>query len=346
MSITVAEIARELGCAVEGDGSIEVRGIAGLREAGPGDISFLANPRYANEAEVTRASAVIVPLDWSRPCAAPALLRVREPDRAFARVAERFSPPPVRPAPGIHPTAVIAPDARLGSDVSIGPHCVVDAGVSIGDRTILYPGCWIGNGAEVGADCLLHARVSVRERCRIGNRVILHCGVVVGSDGFGYTQDENGARQKIPQMGIVIIGDDVEIGANTTIDRARFGQTSIGNGVKIDNLVQIAHNVRIGDHAVLVAQSGVAGSTELGPRAILAAQAGVAGHLVVGENAVIGAQAGIMKDVPSGAFVLGAPGIPHVTFMRLQVLFARLPELFTQVRDLLRWRKSMDEKAF
>lgn len=334
MGLTVAEIAKRLGVAFEGDGAREVTGLAGIREAGPADISFVANPRYAADAAGTAAAALIVPRDWSRNTSAGAILRVGEPDKAFSQVAEWFAPPPIVPVPGVHPTAIIAPDARLGKGVSVGPYCVVEPGAQVGEDTTISAGCYLGHGSSIGRKSRLYPHVSLRERVTLGDRVIVHNGTVIGSDGFGYTVDPQGVRHKIPQIGTVIVGDDVEIGANVTIDRARFGVTRIGNGVKIDNLVQVAHNVVIGDHAVIVAQAGIAGSSQVGAHAILAGQAGVAGHLVVGEWAVVGAQAGVTKDVPPKAFVSGYPAAPHDKAAKLHAHIARLPQLKDKVDEL------------
>lgn len=334
MKLTAAELARRLDAALEGDGAVEISGVAGVREAGPGEITFVANQRYAAAVAATRASAVVVHKAWDRPCAAPALLRVDDPDKAFARIAEWFAPPALTPPPGVHPTAIVAPGAKLGRDVSVGPYCVIEPGVRIGDGSALGAACYIGHDAVLGKDVKLYPHVTVRERVRIGDRVIVHNGTVIGSDGFGYTVDGKGVRQKIPQIGTVVIGDDVEIGANVTIDRARFGRTRIGNGVKIDNLVQIAHNVVIGDHAVIVAQVGIAGSAEVGAKAVLAGQAGVGGHLVIGEGAVVGGQAGVTKDVPPKTFVSGYPAAPHAKTTRLQAHVAHLPDLKKKVDEL------------
>lgn len=336
MKLTAAELAGRLGAALEGDGAVEITGVAGVREAGPGEITFVANPRYAADVAATRASAVVVQKAWARPCPAPALLRVDDPDKAFARVAEWFAPAPVVPPPGVHPTAIVAQGARLGRDVSVGPYCVIEPGAQVGDGSVLGAACYVGHDAVLGKNVKLYPHVTVRERVRIGDRVIVHNGTVIGSDGFGYTVDEKGARQKIPQIGTVVIGDDVEIGANVTIDRARFGRTRIGRGVKIDNLVQVAHNVVIGDDAVIVAQVGIAGSAEVGAKAIMAGQSGVAGHLVIGEGAIVGAQAGVTKDVPPKTFVSGYPAAPHAKATRLQAHVAHLPDLKKKVDELER----------
>lgn len=344
MALTAAELARKLGAKLEGDGSVEIRGVAGIREAQPGELAFVANPRYAADAAATRAGAVIVPASWDRPCGAPAVLRADDPDKAFAQAALMFAPPPVALAPGIHPTAVMAHDAKLGENVSVGPHAVVEPGATIGDRTVISAGCYVGHGVRIGSDCRLYPHVSIREHCVIGSRCILHNGVVVGSDGFGYTVDDKGARHKIPQIGTVVMGDDVEIGANTTIDRARFGRTRIGNGVKIDNLVQVAHNVVIGDHAVIVAQVGIAGSSQIGARAQLGGQVGIAGHIVVGEGASVGAQSGVPQDVPPNAFVLGSPAIPASDEKRRIFNVLLLPKLKQKVAELGKRLDALEQK--
>ena len=332
--MTVAEIAAKLGAAFEGDGTAQIQAMSSLREAGPGDLSFMHNPRYAPDAAVTRASVVIVSKDWVKPCCAPALIRVSSPDKAFALVAEWFAPPAPKWAPGVHPTAVVAPDVKIGRDVTIGPQCVIEPGAVIGDRCVLVAQCYLGHNVELGADTRLNPFVSIRERVVVGQRCILHNGVVLGSDGFGYSVDAQGARIKIPQVGTVVLGDDVEIGANTTIDRARFGTTRIGHGVKIDNLVQIAHNCIIGDHVVIIAQVGIAGSSEVGHHAIIAGQVGVAGHVVIGPGAVIGAQAGVSKDIPAKEFVLGAPAMPRVDFARMVAHMSHLGEYKQRIIEL------------
>lgn len=332
MTLTVREIAEKLDAAFEGDGGAQISGVAGIREAEAGQIAFVANPRYAPYAAKTRASAVIVDENWSRPCPA-ALIRVKEPEKAFALVAAWFAPQEIKPLPGIHPSAVVSEQARIGKDVYIGPCCVIEANAQIGDRCRLYAGVYIGHNVVLGEECILYPHVSIREHCRLGDRVILHNGVVIGSDGFGYVQ-EGAERKKIPQIGIVVIGNDVEIGANTTVDRARFGQTRIGNGVKIDNLVMVAHNVIIGDNAVIIAQSGIAGSSCIGERTILAGQSGVTGHVVVGPDVIVGAQSGVSKDIPAKTFVLGSPALPFEKASKLNAHYARLPELKELVHKL------------
>ncbi|TAN36734.1 MAG: UDP-3-O-(3-hydroxymyristoyl)glucosamine N-acyltransferase [Verrucomicrobia bacterium] len=345
MNLTVAEIASKLGLPFEGDGTAVVRGLASVREAEAGEISFIANPRYAADAAATRATVLLVSKDWNKPSSAAALIRVDDPDKAFALVGQWFAPPPPAWPVGVHPTAVVAPDAQIGRDVVIGPQCVIEPGVVIGDRSVLVAQCYLGHGVTIGCDTKLYPQVSLRERVQIGDRCILHNGTVVGSDGFGYSVDARGVRTKIPQLGIVVIGNDVEIGANVTIDRARFGKTRIGNGVKIDNLVQIAHNVVIGEHAVLVAQVGVAGSAEIGHHAIIAGQVGVAGHIVVGPGAVIGAQAGVHKDVPARAMLIGSPAVPREEFARMTVHWTKLGDMKQRIIALEKRLEALTPKS-
>jgi len=332
MTVTVSEIAQKLRARFEGDGSARITGMAGVEEAGAGDITFLSTPRYASAVARTGASAVIVNDNWKGTAPCP-VIRVQNPDKAFAEVAFLFSPPPVQQKPGVHPSAVVARNVELGKGVGVGPHCVLESGVKVGDRTMLGAGCYIGHGSALGKNCRLYPHVSVREYSGIGNRVVIHDGVVIGSDGFGYFQDK-GAWQKIPQVGTVEIGDDVEIGANVTIDRARFGKTRIGRGVKIDNLVQIAHNVQVGDHTAMAAQVGISGSTTLGKHVQLGGQAGLGGHLSVGDTSVIGGRAAVTKDVPPGSFVSGYPAMPHRKAKRIHAHVMRLPELGKKLAEM------------
>ncbi len=329
---TVAQIAEMLKGKAEGNLSAVIRRIAGLREAKEGELSFLANAKYAQAAATTKATAVLVPEDFNRQCPA-ALIRVKNPDKAFAEIAQLFAPPPISYQQGIHPTAVVASDAKIGEAVSIGPYCVVESGATIGDNSILVAHVYVGHMSTIGNNCKLYPHVSIREHTKIGNRTVIHNGTVIGSDGFGYVQ-EGAVRKKIPQIGIVVIGDDVEIGANVTIDRARFGETRIGNGVKIDNLVQIAHNVIIGDNSVIVAQCGISGSTIIGERTVLAGQVGIVGHIQIGSDVIIGAQSGVTKDIPPKSFILGSPAINYNEFTKIHAHIMRLPELKEKVRIL------------
>ena len=328
--IRLDELARLVGGRVDGDGALQIRGVNGLAEAGPAEISFLSNPKYAPLLASTKAGAVVVGENVPCPVAA---LRVGNPDLAFARIAERFVETLGRPAPGVHPSAVLAPGARIGKDVAIGALSVVEDGASIGDGSVIYPQVYVGAAATIGPACLLWPGVVVRERCQVGARVILHSGVVVGSDGFGFAT-EKGVHHKIPQVGVVVIEDDVEIGANTTIDRARFGRTVVGRGSKLDNLVQVAHNVSIGPGCLIAAQAGISGSTRLGAYVILGGQAGLAGHLEVGDRGVVTAQAGLGKDVPPGVMVGGEHAKELKRHMKELGALGRLPEILEEIRRL------------
>ena len=333
MQITTSDIAEKVGGELEGKRDQAITGIAGIREAQAGDITFVANAKYAADVAATQASAVIVSKKWDKPCPA-AIIRVDDPDKAFAAIASTFAPPPISHEPGVHPSAVIAEDVELPESVHVGPFVVIGSGAVIGVSTVLESHVTIGAHAKVGSHCHFYPHASLREYVVVGDRVIIHNGSVVGSDGFGYIVNREGVRSKIPQTGTVVLGDDVELGVNVAIDRARFGKTRIGNGVKIDNLVQIAHNVIIGDHAVIVAQVGIAGSSEVGQKAILAGQAGVAGHLTIGEGAIVGAQAGVTKNVEPGAYVIGFPATPHDQASKLNAHVRRLPELKKRIAEL------------
>jgi UDP-3-O-[3-hydroxymyristoyl] glucosamine N-acyltransferase len=335
-SLKLKQIVEHLGCRLEGDGEIDIRRMTGIEQAEPGDLTFFANRKYAAELRQTRASAVIVgdAADVSPP-AGVALLRASNPYFAFARAMELFVPSPAPPA-GIHRLADVAPSAMIAPDVSIGPFVSIADGASVGMRSVLYPHVTIGAGAAIGADCVIHARVSIRERVVLGNRVVIQDGAVVGSDGFGFARRPDGTHHKIPQVGGVVIEDDVEIGANTTIDRPAVGETRIGAGTKIDNLVQIAHGVKVGRDALLAAQVGVAGSTSIEDRVTLAGQVGVAGHLTIGHGVIATAQTGIPNSVEAGSFISGYPAIENRDWLKASAIFRRLPELKKSVADLRR----------
>ncbi len=332
------EIARVLDCELQGDGSIEVRRLWPIESAEPGDLCFVANPRYAQYLRNTTASAVIVSPDAE--VGAVATLRTAEPYVAFTRALKLFyEPPPV--ADGIHPSAVIATGAHVGQGASIGPCTVIEDEVEIGRDARLGPNVTIGYGSKIGDNFAAHASAVVREFSRIGDRVTLHAGVVIGSDGFGYVPVPEGRLEKLIQSGIVRIGNDVEVGANATIDRATIGETLIGNGVKIDNLVQIGHGCSIGDHSVVASQTGLAGSSRVGSWVQLGGQVGVAGHLSIGDGARVAGRAGVTGDVEGGATVGGFPAIPVQQWRRVAVLWTRLGDLFSRLRKL---EKRMDER--
>jgi UDP-3-O-[3-hydroxymyristoyl] glucosamine N-acyltransferase len=308
MQMTVSQIADFLDGKVLGDGKVIIKGVCGIREAKQGDITFLANPRYNHLVSRTHASAIITSrkIDYSlKP-----LIQVDNPSLAFANIVNKFHPKKAVHPKGIHPTAIIAKSAKLGRGVAIGAYTIVEENVVIQDNTVIYPGCYIGRDVQVGENTLIYANVSIREEVALGNRVVIQSGSVIGSDGFGFITQE-GRHQRVPQTGTVVIEDDVEIGANVTVDRARFDKTVIAKGTKIDNLVQIAHNVAIGENCFIVAQVGISGSTTIGNNTVLAGQAGVTGHISVGDNVVVGAQAGVTKPVPSGVMVSGYPAKPH-----------------------------------
>jgi UDP-3-O-[3-hydroxymyristoyl] glucosamine N-acyltransferase len=347
-AVKLREIAEALDCRLEGDGELEIRRVAGIEQAQAGDLTFVANARYQAHLVSTRASAAIVGTALPAPAAHPALLRTDEPYRAFARAVALLTPP-VRPPAGVDPTSAVAPDAALGAGVAIGPFVTIGAGAAIGARTVVRSHAAVGAGAVVGEDCEIGHHVSIRERVRVGSRVVLQDGAVIGSDGFGFARLEDGTHLKIPQLGDVVVEDDVEIGANTTIDRPAVGETRIGAGTKIDNLVQIAHGVRVGRRALLAAQSGVAGSTVLEDDVVLAGQAGITGHVRVGAGAMVAAQAGVSKNLEAGAFVSGFRGMPNRDWLRSAAVFEQLPALRKRVgaleqriadleEQLARWR--------
>jgi UDP-3-O-[3-hydroxymyristoyl] glucosamine N-acyltransferase len=329
--VTLADLAARLGCRLDGDGTLDIARVATLEEAGPGDLTFLTNAKYAGKVATTRASAIILGADAApAPCA---MLRSAHPYRSLAEALHLLGRNE-RPAPGVHATAVVAEDARLGAAVSIGPFAVVGRGATIGDRVVLHPHVVVGPGATIGEDSELHVRVSVRERSVLGARVVVQDGAVIGSDGYGFVTDADGAHHKIPQQSVVVIEDDVEIGANTTIDRPAVGETRIGRGTKIDNLVQIAHGVKVGRHVLLVSQVGVAGSSTIGDHVVLAGQVGVAGHVTIGERARATAQTGIPNSIEPGALVSGYPAIDNRDWLKASAVFRNLPQLRKHVQAL------------
>ncbi len=334
MQFTVHELAAHLGgqFASNEDAAKPITGIAAIPEAVEGDVTFFGNPKYLPGLKSCRATAVLVPLDFSENIPSVAI-RVENPSLAFGRLLEKFAPPPIIFAPGVHPTAVIGRDVEIGERVSVQAHAVIEDGAVIGSGSVIGAHGYIGHEVKIGSDCQLAARVTVGARCVIGRRAILHSGVVIGSDGFGF-EFSNGRHVKIPQTGIVQIDDDVEVGANTTIDRARFGRTWIGEGTKIDNLVQIAHNVVIGKHCVIVAQTAIAGSAKLGNYVTMAGQTAVVGHVEIGDQAIVAARSGISKNLAAKEIVWGSPAVPMREAKEQMACTRRLPKLFARVKQL------------
>ena len=326
------ELAARLGCELSGDGDVELSGVAGIEEAGPGDLTFVANRRYAPYLARTKATAVVLAPGQEAPL--PCLLS-DNPYLTFAQAVGLLCPSG-RPAPGVDPSARVDPTAVLGPDVHVGALAVVGSGARVGARSEIHPHAVLGEAVEVGEDCVLHSGVHIRERCRLGNRVIVQNGAVIGADGFGFARDGDGRYHKFPQVGIVVVEDDVEIGALTAIDRAALGETRISRGCKVDNLVQIGHSVTIGEDTVLAGQVGIAGSSHVGHRVTLAGQVGVAGHLTIGDGAIATAQTGIPSSVEKGAVISGYPAIDNRSWLRSSAVFAKLPDLQKRLRALER----------
>ncbi len=338
--VTLGELARRLECPVEGDAAIEIRRVAKIEDAGPGDLTFLANPKYASKLATTKASAVIMNgEDMNAPCA---VIRSKSPYLTFARAAQELAPKQTFAA-GVHALASVAPGAAVDPTATISAFAVIGSGSRIGARTVVHPHVVIGDGTTIGADCILHAHVSIRERCTIGSRVIIQNGAVVGSDGYGFAPRPDGSHEKIPQTGPVVIEDDVEIGANTTIDRPAVGETRIKAGTKIDNLVQVGHGVVLGRNVLLAAQVGIAGSTVIGDNVTFGGQAGAAGHLTIGDRVKAAARSAIFASVENDAFVSGTPAIDSDEWKKSSAVFRKLPELRRQLRELEERLKKLEE---
>jgi UDP-3-O-[3-hydroxymyristoyl] glucosamine N-acyltransferase len=333
-SRTSAWVASLVGGELRGPADLPVTGVGSLDEAGATVVSFLGNPQYRDRVLPSRAGVVLVPPSFAEaPPAGRAWVVCADPSASFTTLVAAFAPPPVSYPPGRHASAVVAGSAVVPASAHVGACAVIEADAVIGERSVIAAGCYIGHGVRIGDDCLIYPRVTIRERCRIGNRVIVHSGVVIGSDGFGYVSGPQG-HTKIPQVGIVQIDDDVEIGALCAVDRARFGRTWIQRGTKIDNLVQVAHNVVIGQHSIVVAQVGISGSTHIGNGVVLAGQAGLVGHVTIGDGAVVMAQAGVTKDVPPKAAVIGSPAVERKEFARGMMNQKRVERLLRLVREL------------
>src|ERR1700678_2523894 len=327
----LGEIAKQVGCEVDGDASLEISGVAGIEEAEPGELTFLVNRKYRPALETTRASAIFVAKD-SGPVRIAAL-RSANPYLDFARAIELFHPAPRFPM-GIHPTAVIAQSAKIAPGAHIGPYCFVDEEVAIGRNAVLHSFVTIYAGAKIGDDFFAHSHVTVRENCRIGNRVLLQNGVTIGADGFGFARRDDESWHKMRQSGITVIEEDVEIQAHSVIDRATVGETRIGRGTKIDNLVQVGHACKVGEDTLLCGQVGLAGTSQVGNKCILAGQVGAAGHLTIGDGAVLTAQSGVPGDVPAGATYSGYPAMDNLAWRKSVAVFNRLPDLQKELRAL------------
>lgn len=328
----LGDLAERLGAELAGDPDLRIRNIRPLDEAGSEDLSFLHNRKYLSQAQDSQACAIIIGEAGLLP--GRNLLIAAEPYLTLARALEIIHPPRA-PAVGVHHSAVVAEDASLGEGVSIGPQAVIGPGSTIGAGTEIGAACVLGREVEIGQNCRLHPRVVIEDGCRIGNRCILQAGVIIGGDGFGYATVE-GVHHKVPQVGIVVLEDDVELGANVCVDRATLGETRIGRGVKVDNLVQIAHNVSIGPGSILVSQVGIAGSTRLGAYVVMGGQAGAAGHLVIGDGAQISAKTGVFKNLEPGEFVSGIPARPRREWVRAQAGLARLESMRKKIAQLER----------
>ncbi|MDD5613562.1 MAG: UDP-3-O-(3-hydroxymyristoyl)glucosamine N-acyltransferase [Candidatus Omnitrophica bacterium] len=341
INLSLSKIAELIGGEIIGDSNVIIRGISGIKEAQEGDITFIANPKYLSLINTTRASAIIT--SESVESTNKTIVKTENPSLAFAQLVSHFSPNEKKPEAGIHSTAIIGKKVSLGKNICIQPHVVILDGASVGDDTVLQAGAYVGHHTKIGSNCVIHPHVTIRERVTIGNNVIIHSGAVIGSDGFGYATVKD-VHYKIPQIGTVFIEDDVEIGANVTIDRARFGRTHIRKGTKIDNLVQIAHNVDIGENSIIVAQSGISGSTKIGKGVILAGQSGVVGHITIGDNARVAAQAGVTKSVPEGEVVSGYPAKPHSTAKRINACVQKLPDFYKCVKSLQEKIRELEEE--
>jgi UDP-3-O-[3-hydroxymyristoyl] glucosamine N-acyltransferase len=333
--LSAEDIAKKVQGSLQGDGRVEIENAAGLDESTSRHLSFFHNVKYLHSLENTQAGVVLIPenLDGVRLPAEKTFIRVKNPQWAFAQILNLFDQERKKHPKGVSPQAAIDAGADVDKSAGIGPFAVIEAGAKVGARTVVYAGAYIGRGCTVGEDCIIYPNVVLREDTQVGQRVIIHAGTVLGADGYGFATI-GGRHQKIPQIGRVVVEDDVELGANVTIDRATTGETRIGAGTKIDNLVHLAHNVQVGRDCLIVAQVGVAGSTKVGNKVTLGGQVGIVGHVTIGDGAVITAQTGVMNDVAAGAVLFGTPARPHREAMKLQALFGKLPEIYEALRAL------------
>lgn len=338
----LGELASRLDCTLEGPADLEITGVAGMDEASPAELTFLSNPKYHRKLRTTRAAAIIV--DKAVQAPDRALLRAENPYLVYARALEIFHPPQ-RPPAGIHPTAVMAPGVKLGRNPSIGPYVVIEEGVEIGDDCVMKGFVMVYRGARIGDRFVAHSHAVVRENVRIGNDVILQNGAVIGGDGFGFAKQADGSYYKIVQAGTAVIEDNVEVQANSCIDRAATGETRLRRGVKVDNLVQVAHACDVGENTLLCGQAGLAGSCKLGRNVVLAGQVGVAGHLTIGDNVIATAQTGIPSDVEPGRVISGTPAIDNSLWLKCAAVYSRLPEIYAGFRKLRDYLKKADDGA-
>ncbi len=341
-TVSLAQIAKWVDGVVRGDASTRISGVAGVAEAGPDQITWLAHEKYAPQLRTSKAGAVLVHEHFGE-TPMPAVM-CRNPATAMITILGRFAPPVPRPAVGIHPTAIVASSAQIGSNVAVGPHVVIGPKARIADGCVLHANVYVGEETVLGRDCELWTGVVIRERCTLGERVVVHPNAVIGADGFGY-HFMDGRHVKIPQIGTVIVEDDVEIGANSCIDRAKCGATVIGRGTKIDNLVQVAHNVQIGPDCMIVAQTGIAGSSRLGRLVVVGGQVGIRDHVTLHDGAQVAACAAISKDVPAGATVIGMPAVEHEEFVRERARVRRLPKMAEQLADLIKRVERLESSA-
>jgi len=336
-SLSLEELAQLLGCPFEGEGKTEIQGVSSLEKAQKGDLVFLSHRKNLSLLEQSKASAAIIPAEekYNR----IPVIKSENPHISFVKAVEIFYKP-YRPEPGIHPSALVSPSAMIGKDVSIGPFAFIGDEAEIGDKTVIFPFVAIYPWVKIGKETVIHSHVSIREKAKVGNRVIIHNGAVIGSDGFGYLQDKDRPHIKIPQVGIITIEDDVEVGSNTTIDRAALGETIIKKGTKLDNLVQVGHNVEIGPHSILAGQVGISGSTKIGKNVIMGGQVAVADHVNIGDNVMVAGRTGITKDVPSNSFI---GGFPHLDIKEWRKSATMLPRLYDLAKEVKRLKKKIEE---